>query len=100
MAKHYRELIPNADVVELEGIDHCLQALASKEALSACFEFRERSDLRTWRIKALAAPKSVLTPDVILSNNSDMRASSPSATHKRRYLDHELSGVRHGHADL
>jgi hypothetical protein len=40
MAKHYRELIPNADVVELEGIGHYPQVQAPKAVLGAYFEFR------------------------------------------------------------
>jgi pimeloyl-ACP methyl ester carboxylesterase len=43
MAKHYRELIPNADVVELEDIGHYPQVQAPQAVLSAYFEFRERS---------------------------------------------------------
>jgi pimeloyl-ACP methyl ester carboxylesterase len=35
MAKHYRELIPNADVVELEGIGHYPQVQAPKAVLNA-----------------------------------------------------------------
>jgi pimeloyl-ACP methyl ester carboxylesterase len=42
MAKHYRELIPNADVVELEGIGHYPQVQAPKAVLNAYLEFRER----------------------------------------------------------
>lgn len=44
MAKHYHELIPHADVVELEGIGHYPQVQAPKEVLKAYFEFRERTD--------------------------------------------------------
>jgi pimeloyl-ACP methyl ester carboxylesterase len=42
MAKHYRELIPNADVVELEGVGHYPQVQAPKAVLDAYLEFRER----------------------------------------------------------
>lgn len=41
MAKHYRELIPNADVVELEDIGHYPQVQAPQAVLKAYFEFRE-----------------------------------------------------------
>ena len=44
MAKRYRELISNADVVELEGIGHYPQVRAPEAVLSAYLEFRERSD--------------------------------------------------------
>jgi len=43
MAKHYRELIPNADVVELQDIGHYPQVQAPKQVLNAYFEFRKRS---------------------------------------------------------
>jgi pimeloyl-ACP methyl ester carboxylesterase len=44
MAKHYRELIPYADVVELEGIGHYPQVQAPTAVLNAYSEFRERND--------------------------------------------------------
>lgn len=48
LVKRYRvltlELIPHADVVELEGIGHYPQVQAPKEVLKAYFEFRERTD--------------------------------------------------------
>lgn len=44
MAKHYRELIPNADVVELKDIGHYPQVQAPREVLNAYFEFRARLD--------------------------------------------------------
>lgn len=46
MAKHYRELVPNADVVELQNIGHYPQVQAPKAVLNAYFEFRERNRLR------------------------------------------------------
>jgi pimeloyl-ACP methyl ester carboxylesterase len=44
MAKHYRELIPNTNVVELEGVGHYPQVRAPRAVLNAYFEFRERND--------------------------------------------------------
>jgi pimeloyl-ACP methyl ester carboxylesterase len=43
MAKHYRELIPNANLVELEGIGHYPQVQAPTAVQYAYFEFRERN---------------------------------------------------------
>jgi len=43
MAQHYRELIPNADVVELEGIGHYPQVQAPEAVLNAYLEFRDRA---------------------------------------------------------
>jgi len=42
--RSYRELIPNANVVELEGIGHYPQVQAPTAVLNAYSEFRERSD--------------------------------------------------------
>lgn len=41
MAMHYEKLIPNPDVIKLEGIGHWPQLEAPKEVLSAYLEFRK-----------------------------------------------------------
>ena len=42
MARHYRELVPDADVVELSDIGHYPQVQAPKAVLKAYFDFRDR----------------------------------------------------------